>query len=221
MQIKMSINNTHLEDKVVEMAAIKIVNLGSELYLSTSLNANVSDLDVVERPYPEDISDKEQSSEASITSGSSTDLEEHRHLSQSESLTSLSISFYDSYSTCDEYKSEQFCSTLEEDSTSAYSENLDKSSIFNEEEFSDYDDHYNLIQPKNPRKGFWRVSGTENDDESELESSQHSEQPASQDYDNIVVLCEEKQQFCVQCHAWPEVMDCRGQPLAKGKGVLG
>lgn len=165
-------------------------------------------------PPAESTSDSDGFSSASMTStdtGASTDVEEHRHLSQS--LTSFS--FHDCYSsfcnsTCSDSE-QSCCSTLEGHSSFASV----TGSLGECDDYSDSDGHYNLIQLPVSIEGeeleFWKLcDGDADSDSSSLDGFVKVYHPASQVY-VVETGKEEKQEFCVQCHAWPDVADCRGK----------
>lgn len=200
--------------KVVELDALKTISPENVFYQSTAFEADPQSERTSEKSENEELS----GASLSISTASSSDVEEHRHLSQS--LTSLSLhDCYSSFcSTCSE--SDFSCSTLEGDSSYDSSFTTDMESSSWREEYSDDDGHYNLIQP--PLSGdsleFWPISGSDDDSNNsgfdELETSLRKgckQQPASQE-DILKQSEEEEQEFCVQCHSWPEVEDCRGGP---------
>lgn len=211
--------------RVVELNSLKFVTPENVLCQSTAFEVSAEDPDTgrPQSAISEGPSEKEASltsmSTSSMSSASSSDLEEHRHLSQS--LTSLSLQdCYSSFcSTCSE--SDLSCSTLEGDSSYGSSFTSD---VEGEEEYSDDDGHYKLIQL--PISGdsleFWPLSDEEsNSSFNELESSPQIgckqqdtgqedvlEQPKEEER-----IKEEEEEFCLQCHAWPEVEDCRGKGI--------
>ena len=199
------------ESAVVEMASLQTRNiLRDEAYLqlqSTGFNSPATPLNVpsplMNLPKPpvivsgapmEETSDREELSCASTASGSSSGPEEHRILTQSLVLDHTK---YCSFSTVSS-DSDLSYSTLEEES-SYYSTDTStdtrSSSPYCEEDYSD-DGHYNLIQLPESRQDYWAVS--------EFDSDEEYSSAAEIEYE------QEKQEFCVQCHAWPEVTDCTG-----------
>jgi hypothetical protein len=225
--------------KVVRMDSLKPGLSETVLCQSTAFESSVvapiGDPDDIKRcqsVLSEEITDKETTSAAS-----GSDLEEHRYLSQS--LASLSD--HDYYSFCNE--SDLSCSTLGENLPPYDSSCTDVSSW--EEDYSDDDGHYPLIQLPTSSSGdnleFWPRSDTVSHcsfaDEIEFPShkqqqeelgeeggkerdgdlepplcEEHEEEEQQQLYaDKEGILEQENKEFCLQCHAWPEVEDCGGE----------
>ena len=144
--------------------------------------------------------------ETSISTVSSTsDTEEHRQLIQI--VQSQSPSLYSSF--CSGYSdSDTYCSTLEDDPSyeSPFTSDSEK------ENYSDDDGHYNLIQPS-------PCGSLPCDSDADYSSS--SDEIQQHDYVHVHIepegenvhnkQDENKKEFCVQCHAWPELEDCRGR----------
>lgn len=215
--------NDTVVPRVVELNALKSVTPENNLCQSTAFEASAVLTDPGEDPdtrsaISEGLSEKEASLTSMSTASSSSDVEEHRYLSQS------STPIYSSFcSTCSE--SDLSCSTLEGDSSYDSSFTTDVESSDWEEDYSDDDGHYNLIQL--PISGdsleFWPLSAEESSSSSdELESSPHGckQQDTGQEHQEGVPeehevkeeeQSQEEQKFCLQCHAWPEVKDCRGK----------
>lgn len=219
--------------KVVELDALKTVTPENVFCQSTAFEVSVAEEDQnigrSQSALSERMSDKEELSGASLTSTStesSSDLEEHRHLSQSFASAPLhdSYSSFCSMSTCSE--SELSCSTLEGDSS--YNSSFTEDSSW-DDTYSDDDRHYKLIQPPISEEDleFWALPDSDEDGshfslvDELLESSlykgcsQEDHVPGHDEEEEE----HEKQEFCVQCHAWPEVEDCRGEQRARDNHV--
>ncbi len=221
-----SINNggsDEQEPRVVEMASIRIHTTSREEacnYLqSTGFNSpaatplNLSKSPVVGLPMEDSSSDREDLSCASTTSGSSLGAEEHRNLTQSLILhPSQSQDHYCSFSsgTCSD--SDQSSSSTLEDQYSYSSTDTGSSSPYFEEDYCSDDGHYNLIQLPESRQDYWVISEFDSDEEyssaAEIEYDVH---PRKLDTGQEPGAAEEKREFCVQCHVWPEVTECTGK----------
>lgn len=170
-----------------------------------SANTNTSDGD-------------ETSTSISTVSSTTSDIEEHRQLIQF--VQSRSPSLYSSL--CSGYISDpdSYCSTLEDGPSYESSSTSTADSASERENYSDDDGHYNLIQP---------FEGLPRDSDADHSSSSSSDEIQQHDYVYIDIDLEggniqdeeneqdeeiEKKEFCVQCHAWPELEDCRGIELA-------
>ena len=282
------------DDKVVELEALKTVTPESLICESTAFNASTACTSAgddataatggdAEAPRPqsafsESTSELSDSSAGTISTASSSDLEEHRSLMQS--LTSLvSEQGYQYASFCSDSEAST-CSTFREDA-SYYSSTFTElsSSWSGEEDYSDDDGHYKLIQLPASGEGleFWPQSMDSNSDVSECGEdlgsarlAQYVELAGQEEQVQVQVEVEvqqeeeleqeeleqderglgqeelvqgegeqgleleeeeseqerlekgevegeeeeeeeeEEREFCVQCHAWPEVEDCRG-----------
>lgn len=211
-----NVDNDSEGSKVMELDALKTENA---LEQSTVFEISVVDHLEPERPQSvlsERMSENEDFSGASlsISTASSSDLEEHRHLRQLLTSPALHESYSSFCSTCSE--SELSCSTLEGDSPLT----TDTEGSSWREEYSDDDGHYNLIQPPLTSElnlEFWPLSAGSDDDSNnssfdELENSLCKQQSSSQeDKEDKLKESEEESVLCVQCHAWPEVEDCSGE----------
>lgn len=143
--------------------------------------------------------------ETSISTVSSTsDIEEHRQLIQF--MQSRSPSLYSSF--CSGYSdSDSYCSTLEDDPS--YESSFTEDSASERENYSDDDGHYNLIQPF---EDLPRDSNADHGSSSdEIHDHVHIELEGEDVQDEEDKQVEDKKEFCVQCHAWPELEDCRGR----------
>ena len=207
-------------DPPVELTSMRTRSASrrGDMLQSTGFNSPPTSQNLVKKGPPKDLlgtpmedsSDREELSSASTTSGSSLASEEHRSLIQS--LILGSHDHYDSFSTSLCSDSEQSCSTLE-DCSSYSSTNTEGSSLLFEEDYSD-DGHYRLIQLPESRQDYWAVYESDSDEEyssaAEIENSI---------YHQLNAVAEEKREFCVQCHAWPEVTDCSGRIIKHSYGV--
>lgn len=266
--------SSDMEDsKVVELEALKTITPEPLLCQSTVFTASTActraddDTTAVsgdaEAPRPqssstfsESTSELSDSSAGTVSTASSSNLEEHRSLMQS--LTSLISEQEHQYSSFCSDSELSTCSTFREDASYCSSTFTKLSSSWSggEEDYSDDDGHYKLIQL--PASGedleFWPQSmgSNSNSDISECEDLLGSAQLAQyvelgrqekqQELERDMELAreqleqdeeeleqdeleqgleqeeleekgeEEEWEFCVQCHAWPEVEDCRDPP---------
>lgn len=210
----MSINTDDKENDGVRVVELDTIETASPENLLCKFTSFISEDDQAltdqamtkREEFSESVSLSSISTEYSSTS--SADLEEHRYLSQS--LTSLSCrDCYSSFCT----ESELSCSTLEEEDSSynaTFTTDAESSSW--EEDYYDEDEHYNLIQPP--------ISSDQ--DSSADEMVMVSPQPKQHGgIDNVAEEHgKEKGEFCVQCHAWPDVEDCRGKFFGQRPNII-